>query len=193
MARKNKSGGGKGPVVVNFSDQEMVYKPEEFLCPGQDDHGNSVRLTFRCPPIMERELEIIRDNRHLPYKTISDIVRHAVYRHLEWLHMMEPMPEHMISGLAMVMEVCRDAEMRSRVEETFVAMDRIIDQRLQEGDKGEALRLMTETKQKILKMPASRWKQNWLDRFERKYSQYLMGPESTGTDDSNVINFPTES
>ena len=197
MARK--SGKGKGgnaddPQVVDFTDQELTYKPDEFLCPGQDDHGNSVRLTFRCPPIMERDLEIIRDNRHLPYKTISDIVRHAVYRHLHWLHEMEPMPEHIISGLDMVMEVCRDAEMRSKVEETFVAMDRIIDSRLAEGDKGEALRLMTETKQKILKMPNSRWRQNWLDRFSRKYSQYLMGPaegQMTGTTD-NVVQFPVE-
>lgn len=196
MARNKKSsdGSGNGPQVVKFSDEEMTYKPEEFLCPGQDDHGNSVRLTFRCPPIMERDLEIIRDNKHLPYKTISDIVRHAVYRHLHWLHAMEPMPEHILTGLDMVMEVTRDADMRSRVEETFVAMDRIIDQRLQEGDKGEAMRLMTETKQKIVKMPQSRWKQTWLDRFTRKYSQYLMAPAeaATGTTDSNVVQFPVE-
>lgn len=193
MARKRR-GDADGPVVVRFSDQEMQYKPEEFLCPGQDDHGNSVRLTFRCPPIMERDLEIIRDNRHLPYKTISDIVRHAVYRHLHWLHEMEDMPQHILTGLDMVMEVCRDAEMRSKVEETFVAMDRIIDQRLQDGEKDEAMRLMTETKQKILKMPNSRWRQNWLDRFTRKYAVYLMAPaevQATGTAD-NVIHFPVE-
>jgi len=196
MARKKKrNGDGDGPVVVEFSDEEMTHKPEEFLCPGQDDRGNSVRVTFRCPPIMERDLEIVRSNRHLPYKTISDVVRHAVYRHLSWLHQMEPMPEHIISGLEMVMEVCRDAEMRSRVEETFVAMDRIIDDRLAEGDNGEALRLMTETKQKILKMPQSRWRQNWLNRFSRKYAGYLMAPvveAATGTTDNNVINFPME-
>jgi len=196
MARKSKSGnhGGDDGNVVQFSDSEMVYKPDEFLCPGQDDHGNSVRLTFRCPPIMERELEILKANRHLPYKTISDIVRHAVFRHVHWLHAMEDMPEHILSGLDMVMEVCRDAEMRSKVEETFVAMDKIIDQRLQEGDRGEAQRLMTETKQKILKMPNSRWRQNWLDRFSRKYSQYLMVSaevQATGTTD-NVIDFPVE-
>lgn len=202
MAKKGK---GNGPAaVIQFSDEEMVYRAEEFICPGQDDHGNSVRLTFRCPPIMERELEIIRDNRHLPYKTTSDIVRHAVLRHVQWLHAMEQMPEHIVSGLAMVMEVCRDAEMRSKLEETFVAMDRIIDRNLQEGNRGEALRLMTECKQKIVKMPASRWKTTWLERFTRKYSQYLMAPEigATGTETGmgagavgavdNLVQFPVE-
>src|SRR5580692_8922165 len=99
-----------GPQPVTFTEDQLIYSPEEFLCPGQDDHGASVRLTFRCPPQMERALEILRDHKAFPYKTVSDIVRHAVHRHLAYCYLIEDgMPRHILSALDAVLEVCRDA------------------------------------------------------------------------------------
>lgn len=140
---------------------------------------------------MERNLEIIRDERRFPYKTISDIVRHAVYRHLLWMHAMEPgMPRHFLAGLEAVLEVTRDSESRTRIQETFGQMDKMIEGHMAAGDTEEALRLMSLAKQRITLMPESRWRTNWLGMFRTKYSPHLhragTGTNGTGDDGADV-------
>lgn len=193
--RKRPADDNPGPVPVNFTDEELTYRDGEFLCPGQDDRGGSVRVSFRCPPVMERQLEVVRDNHRFPYKTTSDIIRHAVYRHVQWLQRMEPdMPRHILAGLDAVMEVCRDAVMRGQIEETFQQMNKLIERNLADGNKPEALRLMTVSKQKITMMPDSMWKKKWMDNFNRLYSHHLMpsSDEQTGSGAAKIVPFPQE-
>jgi hypothetical protein len=162
--------------VVKFTAEQMQYDLEEFLGSGQDDHGNSVRMQFRCPPVVERELEIILSSKRFPYKTPSDIVRHAVYRHLHWLHEMEPeIPRHHLAGLEAINEVMRDTELRAQTEKTFVKLDQMIEERLAAGEHQEALRLIQNTKQRVIALSDSRWRRIWLERFKQKYARYLGG------------------
>ena len=124
--------------------------------------------------MMERDLEIVRDSRRFPYKTVSDIVRHAVYRHIHWLHALEQeIPRHFLTGLEIVMEVMRDHELQAGMEQTFERLDRMIDSALAAQDASEAQRLLTLTRSKIAKLQDSRWRKRWLDKFSRKYSHYL--------------------
>lgn len=123
---------------------------------------------------MQRQLEVLRDSHRFPYETISDILRHAVVRHLEWLQAMEPdIPRHILNGLHAVNEVVRDSDMRIRIEETFTSLDRLILRRLDEGDRMEALRLMSVARSRITGMPESLWKSKWVESFNRKYASYL--------------------
>jgi hypothetical protein len=116
----------------------------------------------------------MRDSHRFPYKTCSDIIRHAVARHLEWLAQMEPsIPRHILDGMHAVSEVCRDSEMRLRIEESFSSLDKLILVRLDEGDTGEAMRLMSVARSKITGMPDSLWKTKWVQHFNRRYASYL--------------------
>ena len=166
----------KGKPVPKFTAGDFEYDINEFLCAGQDDRGNSMRLFFRCPPLMERDLEVLRDSKRFPYRTVSDIVRHAVYRHIHWLHALErEIPQHFMSGLDGVMEVTRDHEMRAGMESTFQKLDQMIDAALAVADTMEALRLMTTARNKIVKLPDTRWKKRWLEKFSRKYGHHFTG------------------
>lgn len=203
MSRKKKAGGDgeepAGPQAIEFDSDDLRYDPAEFMVPGKDDHGASTRQSFSLPPTMERQLEVIIAEKTFPYKTTSDIIRHAVYRHLLWLQKMEPqMPKHILSGLEAIMEVVRDSGMRSRLEDTFKAMDGIVSDRIIHGDSGEALRVLTLAKQKLLKMPDSRWKQHWLEVFSTKYASRLSTDAEAEAANAegyvavdNVVEFPS--
>jgi hypothetical protein len=134
----------------------------------------SIRLFFRCAPILERDLEILRDSKRFPYKTVSDIIRHAVTRHVQWLHRLEEdIPRHYMIGMEAVMEVMRDAEIRGQMAATFQRLDQMVDMALGAGDGQEAMRLMTATRSKVAALPDSRWKRQWLDKFSNKYGKYF--------------------
>jgi hypothetical protein len=163
--------------TMPLTEEDLRYDFNEFLCPGSDDKGMSVRLFFRCPPQMERALEVLRDSKIWPYKTVSDIVRHAVVRHIERLHAMEPtVPRHFLSGLKAVVEVVKDAEINTMAQSTFGKMDSLIDRYVLTGDMEEAIRLMTLAKSQMNKMPNNRWKREWLKNFTKKYSRHLGAP-----------------
>jgi hypothetical protein len=171
---------GKGGSVP-FSAEDFKYSLEEFLSSGHDDHGQSVRLFFRCPPQLERALEVILHARAFPYATVTDIIRHGVIRHAEWLHRLEPaMPRHFLSGLNAINEICRDAEMLSNIQQTFSKVDALIEGYLAKGEILEAQRLLSSARGQMAKLPDSRWKREFTERFTRKYARHITGGAGAG-------------
>ena len=170
MRKRNTPTGG----AIDPDPESFKYSLDEFLTSGHDDHGQSVRLFFRCPPALERVLEVLRDSHRFPYSTIPDIIRHGVIRHAEWLHRLEPdMPRHFLSGLHAIDEVCRDTEMLTKLQQTFAKVDRMVESALVRGDNTEAQRLLSVCRSQMLKLPESRWKRDFLEQFARKYARYL--------------------
>ncbi len=181
------SGSGRGGAVpITFTEEDFQYSVEEFLCPGQDDRGTSHRLHFRVTPVTERALEVLRDSKRFPYKTVSDIVRHAVARHVAWLHQLETtIPKHFLAGLTAVDEVVRDSEIMTAVSETFRKLDANIQAHQSVGDDAEAIRVLSMARSQIAKIPDCRWKRNFLIQFSTKYAALLSGgigkPSTTTT------------
>jgi hypothetical protein len=171
--------------IGGFTEQQLQYDLDEWLIHGRDDRGGSARVSCNVPPHIERELDVVLQGRRFPYRTISDIMRHAVVRHLAWLHELErDMPKHILNAMEAVVEVTRDTEMRTRLGDTFDSLDRQIERALSDGDVVEAMRVMTLAKAKVRAVPDTRWRKNWLEQFSRKYGSYLtpvVAAEATGT------------
>ncbi len=166
--------------TIPFSAEDFKYRADEFLTSGHDDHGQSVRLFFRCPPALERSLEVVRDSHLFPYSTLTDIIRHAVVRHMEWLHHLEStMPRHFLGGLSAINELCRDAEMITSMQGTFTKVDGLIQSYLASGDMVEAQRLLSTTRGQLSKLPDSRWKREFTEHFSRKYSRHITSANSS--------------
>ena len=51
----------------------------------QNRHGHSADLGFRVPPEMKSKVEEIVESRAFPYVSVSHLMRHALWRHLQWL------------------------------------------------------------------------------------------------------------
>lgn len=183
--------GGKGRSTVKITPDEAKYSQEEFLNPESDDKGMWVSLVCRCTPLIQRDLQVIRDAKRFPYQTIPDILRHAVIRHIQWCHQLEEnMPKHFLAGLNAVNEVIRDAEMMSSIQQTFTRLDNMIQTYLAAGDEVEGVRLLTSARSQMVKIPDCRWKQQFLAEFTAKYTRYLSpgaGVEGGPVTRTNVV------
>jgi len=48
-------------------------------------HGHSADLGFKVPPETKSKVEEIVESRAFPYVSVSHLMRHALWRHLNWL------------------------------------------------------------------------------------------------------------
>ncbi len=75
---------------INPKDFAKHTQPDSFIIPAGDDRGHSTRLQFRCSPAYGRRIDEVVHSRKFPYKTHSDLLRHALDRHLKYLDELEP-------------------------------------------------------------------------------------------------------
>ena len=72
-------------VSIHPKDFAKHTQPDSFIIPAGDDRGHSTRLQFRCSPAYGRRIDEVVQFRKFPYKTHSDLLRHALDRHLKYL------------------------------------------------------------------------------------------------------------
>ncbi len=77
-------------VSLDPNDFANHAQPDSFIIPAGDDRGHSTRLQFRCSPAYGRRIDEVVQSRKFPYKTHSDLLRHALDRHLKYLNELEP-------------------------------------------------------------------------------------------------------
>ena len=82
---KNRKG-----ASINPKDFAKHTQPDSFIIPAGDDRGHSTRLQFRSSPAYGRRIDEAVHSRKFPYKTHSDLLRHALDRHLKYLDELEP-------------------------------------------------------------------------------------------------------
>lgn len=169
MSRKTKG-------EIGLSGEDLKYADEEWSQPGADAKGHSERLSLRVPPQVLLELELLFNHfRDLTsYRSTHDIVRHAVARHIAFLHALEPTMKRTYLGALQAMQmVFVEDRQRTETEATFHDLESRVDIHLNRGDRGEAIRLMYDTKAAIVRTPDTAWKRRWLERFNQKYGPWL--------------------
>lgn len=156
--------------------EELEHSPEEWLIPARDDLGHSSRMFFRLSPMMERAMEVFIQGKTFPYRTSSDLIRHALYRHLGFLHKLEPdFSQHYYASMEMIAQVVREDEMRTGMERVFDKLSRQIEGHLAVGDMGEAVRLAGLARSKLSVLDESAWKDRYLERFRRQFRHITAG------------------
>lgn len=62
----------------------------DFIQPTRDPSGGSRKLSLRVMPSLMRAAEILVASGKFRYETVSDLIRHAIQRHMDELHQQEP-------------------------------------------------------------------------------------------------------
>lgn len=153
-----------------------TYNLEEFIIPAQDEKGHSVREVIRISAELERDIDIIVQSRKFPYKTRSDLLRHAVIKHLEWLHVLEPgFPKHLLSAHLAQMDMLKEEEMRLASHLVFKKLHDQVEAYLASGEPGEARRVAATIRSRLNGVADSAWKRRFEARFLRQYMDLLNG------------------
>lgn len=130
------------PVPCKMDPLDWSYSEPEWFTPGHNEKGQSIRFTLRMAPEMERSVDVLLQSRRFPYKTQGDLIRHAIYRHLFWLHRLEPDADrHILVVIDGILEQLRDDETRQRVIEMFSSTEARIKHHQAQGNLDECVRL----------------------------------------------------
>jgi len=177
-----------------FDNNDSMFDQSEFIVPASDTKGHSVMYHFRFPASMQRHMQQIVTSRKFPYITPSDLVRHALMRHFEWLEEItksHPMPNNCRNSLALIR---MEAEyVRSTMEEKeFDDHFQLVQKRVQEllakkGGRAEALRTISRAISATRQMPSGFFRDQHLERLEENFGHLLdggkMGKVNRATDE----------
>lgn len=138
------------PVPVRMEAIDWSYSEPEWFTPGTNEKGQSVRVNNRMAPEMERAVEVLVASGRFPYKTTGDLVRHAVYRHLFFLHRLEPDADrHILVVVDGILQMLRDDEVRQRVIDMFSQTEARIKYHQAQGNYDEAVRIAINEKARL--------------------------------------------
>ena len=148
--------------------------PEEFSIPVQDNKGHSARGTFRCPPTWMAIVSNIVATRMFPYKDTSHVLRHALWRHLEWLKNKDSRLNRDMSWAEAFMKIVQKSEKRREHGAMVAHLDREIDALKRAGALEDAKNLAFQTVNLIVNSgPDDTWKRKALLHIRTKHRDLL--------------------
>lgn len=165
-------------VQVPFDDAEEGELPlkelDEFQIPGSDDKGRKVTVTFNIHPMLDRQLDVLLASRRFPYANKKDFLRHAAARHAAWLlSIRKTIPVHHMSMFEASIELIREDEAGTKMERVFLTLEDRVNDHVARGEQGEALRLISQIHQHLIRLKPSMWKQRFSERFLSQYGMWL--------------------
>jgi hypothetical protein len=123
---------------------------------------------------MVRALSVIVNSRLFPYQTPGDVIRHAVLRHLRWLHKVEPeMPRHFLAVLEGTADMVRDGDIVSRGQQVLETLVAKIGEEVEAGETDSATQKVAWVKVYVRDLPESKWKARFQRDFVRAFSKYM--------------------
>jgi len=152
---------------------ELVFD-DSFFVPGTDENGKSSRLSFSVPPAVDRFLVELIARRTLPYRTKSDLLRHALVKHVETLKDIDPIIHSQYASVQAVLRVLQDVEAAAELENSIALlkehMQYFIDKRMPDAARG----LLEEIRKIVNGMPEGPFKNVYLQNLQ-EYERVL-GP-----------------
>lgn len=163
------------PVPVpEFTEDELKYIHDEFVLPASDEHGHSSKQTVRLMPVMARQIDVLVASKRFPYETASELIRHAVFRHLHWLAIKEPsLPTHFLNFCDAIAEHMRDGILQSGMETTLKGIKEKVDGHVQRGETMLALQTLNMVRQIAVSVPDVPWKKRYMKHFDETYKHLL--------------------
>ena len=169
-----------GNDSISFTDAHTelgeipLNELDQFVIAARDERGLSIHVNLYIPPYMERNIDVILRSGRFPYLRKSDLIRHAIYRHLYWLMgLRHSIPKHILPALDAVLEVCRDEEISTRMEEVFYKIDGRVSGHLSKGDHGEVVRMLNTIKSRMEGVKDSPWVRRYREHFSKQWEPYL--------------------
>lgn len=141
--------------------------PDEFRVSASDAKGHSERIWGRVMPMVDRQMGEIVSKRYFPYKGKADLVRHAIDRHLKWLHTLRPMPSVM-KQVEAINIILREEDDAVNFREVFEKTQATANARIAEGHADRARVLIAQVSAEISLMPEESW---WKKRYEEEIEQ----------------------
>lgn len=162
-------GDGEGSGNGSGRGQGGSYNATQYIVPGSDHQGHSVRAWCRVQPTVDHEIDAIVASKNWPFRTKGDFIRWAVYEGVKVLEKRTPVPNSMMVVADTIMEQCRATAMWLKFNAVLNETDHTVRELLSAGNEGEALKLLSVLKSHVMKMEEANWRDQWLKEFKQRW------------------------
>lgn len=169
QSKSKVNGKGNGQHQDILAAAARKYDPKDWIVPGQDHNGNSVREWFRCQPTMDREIEVILTARKFPFRVKGDLLRWAVWEGIKKLNRMEDIPTSMFNVAEIMIKTSREAEMWHKFRTSIEVTKKAVQDYVDTGNEEEALKLLSAIKAEVIKIEEDVWRRNYLEALEKEF------------------------
>jgi len=166
----------------NTSSTNQPLSNTDFRLPANDEKGHGVPIHVRVPPSYLKQLEIIVTSKHWPYQTTSDVIRHAIKRHMGWLSTLAPIPS-VIHQTNAINEILVEEGDKSTFLEIIDELAKKIGEAVAAGRLGPARELLARVVGEIDGMPDGWWKEQYRAEFEKRFKGLLDKPQAASLAD----------
>jgi hypothetical protein len=98
------------------------YAPEQFIVPGQDQNGNSMRVWCRVVPLLDRAMDVLFSSHKFPFKSKGDLMRWCIKVGVERLEDMEPCVGSVLAQVDAMLLALKDEQMQHSFISIFNTM-----------------------------------------------------------------------
>lgn len=165
----------KPPKLVEHSEKSGKPQYRDFVIPASDAQGHSTKVGFRCNNAYVRRINIFISSKKFPYKTPSDLLRHALDRHLKYLSQLEPEIGVEMASIEVVNEIINAKQERIDFGKSFEKLSLTVQDLLSRGAQGEAKRLVLEVSGKVERMDEGYWRDWYSQEIKNRFGYLLEG------------------
>ena len=175
--RQDSSGGAFRPRLVAGGRGSAKYDEAEFLVGGRGTGpGETEKFTFKVHEGYLSDAERLMRSGHFPYKSMSDMGRHAFVRHIHWLQSLEPeeIEGSVLHQLGQIDEVVAEEEFNIRFMANIAAIEKMVKGlRKFPGSKDHIGKVLRRCYSKIRKMRSGFWKSMYEQMFMEVFADQL--------------------
>lgn len=147
--------------------EKKVVDPDSFIIPASDTKGHSQAMHFRCMPEMAGMVDSIVAQRKFAYRTSSELLRHALDRHLRYLDTIGEIPQSIYARVEALKQILQEESRQAAFETAISECRNTISKYLMNGDHEHAKRVVLNIAETVEAMPEGYWK----DRFQKTLTE----------------------
>jgi hypothetical protein len=175
MGRRNTKIGA-GMTLVPGGQKQPKYDEAEFLVGGKGTGpGDTVKESFRIHEGYLAEVQRLVQAGVFPYETWSDLYRHAVVRHVEYLTALEPhMEGSVLYQLRQIDAIVAREQFNLKFMKNIASVANVIRQIIEiPGGKEEIGRMIRQMRKQIMQMDRGFWRSYYETLFMREFGGYI--------------------
>lgn len=177
--RAGREGSGEGLNPNSHVDQEDLAST--FIVQAQDQKGHTTKVATHLQPDHARLIASIVALKQFPYKTMGDLIRHAIKRHLDWLSIEGGVGISSVTRqVDAMMEVVNNQNRVSEWREVINSVSKMIADLLQAGYREQAREKAATMLGLMEGIEEGYWRDLYVREFTRRFSDLLGG--STAND-----------
>jgi hypothetical protein len=148
---------------------------EVWIWRATDDEGLSDHLQFRCQAGAARFMSSILYSGRFPYGTESDILRHALHRHIEWLKTHPGCPDAPATLLSKLNRMWEEEQSYMAFEDTLRRAGDLINHAMAHGMMRRARRIAKDLLNEVMKMKDSECRGFFEGQIRKHFGNLLGG------------------